>query len=134
MFNSGIVRNSAISRFRSNPELHTLTKCSGDVYHGIPIICRPVLRFANTNEKVNYSDLIVANNFSWEFFSWGLQQNINELQTSSDDAFLAWDYAVDIPRGYYTVTFRYKFGTKEVSISKQTPFRLVNKYKPLNNA
>lgn len=116
------------------PELHTLIKCSGDVYHGIPIICRPVLRFANTDEKVNYSDLIAANNFSWEFFSWGLQQNINELKISSDDALLAWNYAVDIPRGYYTVTFRYKFGVKEVSISKQTPFRLVNEYKPLNNA
>lgn len=116
------------------PELHTLMRCSGDVYHGIPIICRPVLRFANTNKKVNYSDLIAAKDFSWEFFSWGLQRNINELKTSSDDALLAWNYAVDIPCGYYTITFRYKFGNKEVSIPKQTPFRLVNEYKPLDNA
>lgn len=116
------------------PELHTLMKVKGDVYHGIPIVCRPVLRFANTNEKVNYSDLITANNFSWEFYSWSVQRNINELATSSDDALMSWNYAIRLPRGYYTVTFRYKFGNEDVEIKKQSPFRLVNEFSPLSHA
>ena len=116
------------------PELHTLMKVRGDVYHGIPILCRPVLRFANTNEKVKYSDLIAAKDFSWEFYSWGVQRNINEIATSSDDALMSWNYAIRLPRGYYTATFRYKFGNKDVILKKQTPFRLVNEFKPLSHA
>lgn len=116
------------------PELHTLMKVKGDVYHGIPIVCRPVLRFANSNEKVNYSNLRTAKNFSWEFYSWGVQRNINEIATSSDDALMSWNYAVRLPRGYYTATFRYRFGNEDVEIKKQTPFRLVNEFKPLTHA
>lgn len=116
------------------PELHTLMKVRGNVYDGFPIICRPVLRFANTNERVNYSDLIAAKDFSWEFYSWGVQRNINEIVTSSDDALMSWNYAVRLPCGYYTVTFRYKFGNEDVILKKQTPFRLVNEFSPLSHA
>ena len=116
------------------PELHTLMKVKGEVYHGIPIVCRPVLRFADTNENVNYSNLTTAKDFSWEFYSWGVQRNINEIPTSSDDALMSWNYAVRLPRGYYTATFRYRFGNKDVEIKKQTPFRLVNEFTPLSHA
>lgn len=116
------------------PELMKLEIPQKIVPDYYPIVCVPVIKLYVPNQngyemkKIPYSYYIDGQNtkYAWEFFSWNIQQNIQELSHNIQEPFMAWDFNQQIPRGYYTIKFKYDFGDGEKIIEKNTSFKLVN--------
>ena len=114
------------------PELCRLEKPgSGElVSREYPIAIQPVIKIHATTtsgevKKVPFSyHLKGKNKKMWEFYSWQIQADIAGLSQDIQEPFLAWDYNAPIPGGYYTIRFRYDFGTGERMCETLTNFRL----------
>lgn len=117
------------------PEFMNLSKPDSIVPDYYPIVCIPMFKLYKTDENGDYVVKPVPYSYHvdesrmeymWEFYSWNLHQNIGELSKDIQDPFLAWNYNQPLPPGYYTITFRYNFGSGVQKIVKPTPFKLVN--------
>lgn len=115
------------------PEHMKLEDPGKDVPSYYPVVCVPCIKVyledANHQQyikKVPYSFHVDERKMvhMWEFFSWNLQMDIAELKHDVVDPFMSWDINRPLPRGYYTITFRYDFGDGPKEIVKHTPFKL----------
>ena len=116
------------------PELMKLTTPATKEIPGCyPIVCMPTIKLyidkdgQTTSHKVPYSYYIDESKMTsaWEFFSWNLQTNINDRLENIEEPFIAWPTNQPIPRGYYTIKFKYDFGDGPREIVKNTPFKYV---------
>lgn len=112
------------------PELHRLIPVPERVWKNIPIVCQPLIKLDGTDQYVPYSELVMGKP-AWEFFSYGIQQNVAISQESQTDGLMAWQYAKELPVGKYRITFRYKFGQDEVEIVRNPNFKLVSNFEPM---
>lgn len=103
------------------PELHELKKIElrEHVDPHYPIICVPEIIIDGENSRrLNYSEM--TGEPAWEFFSIGLNKTISNItipQAISTNI-IASAINTSMPRGMYRVTFRYKFGDTERTITK----------------
>lgn len=103
------------------PELHELKKIElrEHVDPHYPIICVPEIIIDGENSRrLNYSEM--TGEPAWEFFSIGLNKTISNItipQAISTNI-IASAINTSMPRGMYRVTFRYKFGNTERTITK----------------
>lgn len=105
------------------PELHKLVEPVDTVSRKYPLVCIPVIRIDGT-KTVPYSKFVDASQPAWEFFSWKRQEVITELNNIKEP-FIAQTINSRIPKGYYTIKFRYKWGDEVKKVIKNTNFRLV---------
>lgn len=123
------------------PELHKAvditTPTVKDCY---PIVCIPVIRIKLRDsageeiyKTIPYSYYISSNQLDndsmWEFFSWNKQDNINKDIHDPLAPFISWEYNKQIPKGFYTITFRYRYGDHYKEVIKHTPFKIVSCWK-----
>ena len=114
------------------PELHELKPIKKEVEDCYPIVCTPVI-YINANgetKKVPYSYYVDAQLNSrpvWEFYSISKAKTIADNKFNIEQPMLLWEYADEIPDGYYKVSFKCNFNadsTTGLTYEKLTNFKI----------
>lgn len=100
------------------PEYHRLMDIEpGElVAQCYPIVCVPVFILdGNEPKRLKYS---LMDHHSWSFYSYSQHKEIQNMPQSTDTPFMAKSNRSRMPGGMYRVTFKYKIGDVERTVTK----------------
>lgn len=108
------------------PELHRLVpiKSHEVVDPAYPIVIVPELFVDGKGESKRVKYSLAVSDPKWEFYSYGLVRVIEEFNRPITTPILARTLNNIIPPGAYKITFKYKFGNEERTVSKSTDWTI----------
>lgn len=115
------------------PELHDLVEITPreHVSPYYPIVCVPELHIIGEDvRRVNYT--LLSDIPAWEFYSYGRGEVIESFDRNISTPIMARSNRNPMPRGMYKVTFNYRFGNVNRTITASPDWVLENKV--MNNA
>lgn len=127
------IQNSQNQKIKKNiravyiPEFHALEYISPehpDVQDFYPVVAIPVIEMDINGKRKDFTWSLPLSNPAWRFESF-LHRNTQTLKFNIQQPFLLSKYSNEPIEGRYKVSFTYKWGEREKTIERLSPFNII---------